>query len=140
VVAGANYAQYVARDKDEQQDNLWVLETQTKGTGANMVPLDRTLKRSEPVKGFNIRKPEPRAAEPPPPREPYRFRLVDVSTRQVLADDIDARAAVQALEGVRSIVDVYVYVWEPEAERWRMLSFAETRALWDRRGRVRPPG
>ena len=47
--------------------------------------------------------------------------------------DVDARGAVEALEDARSIVDVIAYVWEPEAERWRMLTFAETRALWDRR-------
>ena len=60
-------------------------------------------------------------------------------TRQVLAEDVDARAAVEALEDVRSIVDVIVYVWEPESERWRMLSFGETQALWEWRGKVEQP-
>ena len=40
-----------------------MLETQTKGTGANMVPLERTRKRAEAVPGFNIRKPAPREPE-----------------------------------------------------------------------------
>jgi hypothetical protein len=33
-------------------------------------------------------------------------------------------------------VDVTVYVWEPKAERWRLLTFGETKALWDYRGRL----
>jgi hypothetical protein len=59
---------------------------------------------------------------------------VDVMTRQTLAEDVDARDAVRALEGVRSIVDVSMFVWEPEAERWRLLTYDEGRLLWDRRG------
>jgi hypothetical protein len=125
--------EYVAEKKREKDGEVWVLETQTKGTGANMVPLDRTHKRADAVPGFGFRKPAPRAPEPPPPREPYRFKVTDVMTRQVLAEDVDARAAVELLAGVRSIVDVIVYVWEPQSERWRMLSFGETQALWDRR-------
>lgn len=125
------------KDKQEYERNVWVLETQTKGTGANVVPLDKVLRQpgsSDSVPGFAFRKPEPRAAVETPARQPYRFRVVDVMTREALAEDVDARAAVQALEDVRSIVDVIVYVWEPAPERWRMLTFGETRALWDRRG------
>jgi hypothetical protein len=126
----------VATKDDHKQDNVWVLDTQTKGTGANMVPLERTRKRAEAVPGFNIRKPEPREPEAPAPREPYRFRVADVLTRRVLADDVDAREAVAALAEVRSIVDVIVYVWEPESERWRMLSFGETQALLEARNEL----
>jgi len=57
-------------------------------------------------------------------------------TREVLAEGVDARATVEALEDTRSIVDVVVHVWEPETERWRMLTFGETRQLWDYRGRL----
>ncbi len=118
----------------EETTNLWVLETQTKGTGANMVPLEKVLRGpSKAVPGFQFRKLEPREVDPGPP-EPYRFRVVDLMTRQVLADDVDARAAVHALEDVRSIVDVTVFVWESKAERWRMLTFGETQALWEHRG------
>lgn len=121
-------------DKEREKDGeVWVLETQTKGTGANVVPLGRTRKRSDAVPGFGFRKPAPRAPQQPAPRAPYRFKVTDVMTRQVLGEDIDARAAVELLAGVRSIVDVIVHVWEPEAERWRMLSFGETQALWERR-------
>jgi hypothetical protein len=123
----------VSNDPHEQPSDVWVLETQTKGTGANVVPLDRALKPARPVPGFNIRKPVPREPEPPVQREPYRFKVVDVMTREPLAEDVDARVAVQALEAVRSIVDVIVYVWEPDTERWRLLSFGETQALWDHR-------
>jgi len=125
--------EYVPKDEQERDRNVWVLETQTKGTGANMVPLERTQKRSDAVPGFGFRKPAPRAPEQPAPRAPYRFKIADVMTCAVMAEDVDARGAVEALEDARSIVDVIAYVWEPEAERWRMLTFAETRALWDRR-------
>lgn len=111
-----------------------MLDTQTKGTGANMVPLDRVLKHgSERVPGFRL----PGRVQPQEPpaesREPYRFRVVDVMTKQVLADDVDARRVVQTLKGIRSIVDVTVYVWEGETERWRRLTFGETKTLWERR-------
>lgn len=54
-------------------------------------------------------------------------------TRQVLGEDVDARAAVDLLEDVRSVVDVEIFVWESKSERWRMLTFGETQALWDYR-------
>jgi hypothetical protein len=114
---------------------VWVLDTETKGTGAEMVPLDTVLKkpepRSEPL--FVPPKPKPRAPKPPAPRPPRRFRIVDVATRAVLADDVGAREALSALNDARSIVDVHVSVWEPQAERWRLLTLAEQRAMWERR-------
>jgi hypothetical protein len=115
----------------------WVLETQTKGTGANVVPLDDVLRRpaSAPVPGFGFRKLDRAPAEAPEAPEPHRFKVVDVMTREALAQGVDARTAVDALEDVRSIVDVSIFVWEPSAERWRMLTFAESRLLWDYRGR-----
>jgi len=113
-----------------------VLETQTKGTGANMVPLERTQRKPGPdgVPGFFF--PELKPVPEPEPRQPRSFKVVDVMTREVLAEGVDARAAVGALEGVHSVVDVTVSVWDPHAERWRMLSFGETQALWDYRGRI----
>ncbi|HEY6694041.1 MAG TPA: hypothetical protein VI006_14430 [Solirubrobacteraceae bacterium] len=114
---------------------VWVLDTETKGTGAEMVPLDTVLKKPapsrEPLFVPPRRKPrEPKRAEPRPPRS---FRIVDVATRAVLADGVGAREAVGALNDVRSIVDVHVFVWEPKAERWRLLTLAEQRTMWDRR-------
>jgi hypothetical protein len=102
-----------------------------------MVPLERVLhKPGSPVPGFTLPELRPPATEEPGRRQPRSFKVVDVMTRQVLADDVDARGAVAALEDVRSIVDVTVSVWEPDSERWRLLTFGETRALWDYRGRT----
>jgi hypothetical protein len=54
-------------------------------------------------------------------------------TRETLADDADARSAVRTLGGVRSVVDVNVFVWQPKSERWRLLALEEKRRLWERR-------
>ena len=43
----------------------WVLDTETKGTGANMVPLEKVLKKPEPA-------PEPTRRRPAPAAEPKR--------------------------------------------------------------------
>ena len=80
--------------------------------------------------------PQPRAPRAPEPRAPRRFRVVDVVTRERLADDASARETVEVLGTVRSSVDVNVFVWAEKAQTWRLLSLAEQRALWDRR---RPP-
>jgi hypothetical protein len=114
---------------------VWVLDTETKGTGAEMVPLDKVLKKPapnpEPI--FVPPEPPPREPKPPEPRPPLRFRIVDVMTRETLAEDASAREAVSALEDVRSIVDVNVFVWQPKSERWRLLALDEKRRLWERR-------
>ncbi|MDQ6816091.1 MAG: hypothetical protein M3018_01620 [Actinomycetota bacterium] len=112
----------------------WVLETQTKGTGATMVPLERVQsKPAPPVPGFAL----PRLKESQPaeagPRPPRAFKVVDVMTGKTVSEGLDARAAIAALERVRSIVDVTVYVWEADTKRWRLLTLGETRALWVRR-------
>ncbi len=111
---------------------VWVLDTETKGTGANMVPLERVLKRpsaaAEPL--FVPPKPSQRPPEEPKPREPRRFRVMDVMTREVLADGASAREAIDVLKGFRSVVDVNLYVWQPEGERWRMLTFPECAEMW----------
>jgi hypothetical protein len=114
---------------------VWVLDTSTKGTGATMVPLESVLRkpggRSEP-----IYVPPPRAPKPPVPAEarPKRvFKVIDVRSRQVLAEGATARATIEVLSGVRSIVDVNVYLWLPAQEKWRLLSFDEQRLLWSRR-------
>lgn len=116
----------------------WVLDTQTKGTGASMVPLEDVLKKpgSDRVAGFVFHKLEPREDPEPEPAGPHEFKVVDVVSRQVVAEGVDAREAIQALEGVRSIVDVSISVWEPTAERWRLLTFGESRLLWERRGQL----
>ena len=70
---------------------------------------------------------------PPEPRRPRRFKVVDIRSREVLAEDATARATIQVLNGVRSIVDVNVYVWMPATEKWRLLTFHEQRLLWSHR-------
>jgi len=60
-------------------------------------------------------------------------------TREVLAEGADTRATVKLLEDVRSIVDVTISIWQPETERWRMLTLEEARSLWEYRGRLEEP-
>jgi hypothetical protein len=88
------------------------------------------------VPGFVL--PERRMPEPGQPgaRQPRAFMVIDVMTRQVLAEGVDARATVSLLEDVRSIVDVTLFVWEPKDEDWRMLTFGESQALWQYRGQI----
>jgi hypothetical protein len=111
----------------------WVLKTETKGTGAQMVPLESVEKRPirvEPV--FVPRKPaKPVEPAAPEPRAPRRFRIVDVMTHEELADHVLAREALDVLREARSIVDVTIYVWQDERQRWRPLTFAERRVMWD---------
>jgi hypothetical protein len=113
----------------------WVLDTETKGTGAHMVPLDDAEGRETPQPGRMWVPPKrtPRPPEPPKPRPPRRFRVVDVVTRAVLQDDGGVRETLALLGGVERMHDVNLYVWEPDEERWRLLHIAEQRAVWDRR-------
>ena len=117
----------------------WVLETHTKGTGANIVPLDdekqdAPARKREPEPVFVHPPTRPKPPKPPEPRRPRRFRVVDVTTREVLADDAGTREALAALRDVHSVVDVAVSVWIEKQGRWRLLTQAEQKALWDMRG------
>jgi hypothetical protein len=125
---------------------IWVLDTETKGTGAEMVPLEKALTRRAPkAERLSIvrRKPKSRPneqAEPsaaPEPRQPRRFKVVNILTRQVLAEGADARATVDSLREVRSVVDVQIDVWEPAVQKWRPLTFGEQKAIWAFRDRDR---
>jgi hypothetical protein len=113
---------------DQADKKVWVLDTETKGTGAQMVPLDTTVKegaRPSVVRDRPVREKE--AA----PRAPRRFKVVDVMTRRPLAEDIGTRETVELLKGVRSMVDVSVHVWEPGAAKWQPLTQREQKMLWD---------
>jgi hypothetical protein len=120
---------------------VWVLDSETKGTGAQMVPLEKVLRKpaSEPER--RPARPVPKStrkekeAEPAPPR---RFRVIDALSRELLADDADARETVELLRGIEQPVDVSVYVWEPKADTWRLLTGREKSLLWD--FRLRQPG
>jgi hypothetical protein len=99
-----------------------------------MVPLQKTQTRSNGVGPEFIRPDRRRPAvreAPSRPRLAHKFRIVDVMTRQQLVDGAGIAEALAALKGVRSVVDVNVYVWEQERARWRPMTFEEEHALFD---------
>ena len=115
---------------------VWVLDTETKGTGAEVRPLEEAGESG--LKGGQspivVRERKPRPPKPVEPAGPRRFRVVDVMTKRVLAEDSPLDATVELLEGVRSIVDVSISVWEPKAGRWQELSLREKQMVWGFRG------
>src|SRR4051812_4945291 len=118
----------------------WVLETHTKGTRANIVRLDEQDQPAPKPKPAREREhvfvhppTKPRAPKPPVPRPPRQFRVVDVQTREVLAEDASIREALAALREVHSIVDVAVSVRRGGEGRYRLLTRGEQQALWERR-------
>jgi hypothetical protein len=114
---------------------IWVLDTETKGTGAEMVPLEKTQKASGSRGPVVVEpKPEPAPAAPEPKRPP-RFKVVDVMTERVLAEGVGTRDTLELLATMRSLVDVRIFVWDEAAEEWRRLSLGEHKSLWDMRGR-----
>jgi hypothetical protein len=115
---------------------VWVLDTETKGTGAEVRPLDSGggAATRGGQSAIVVRERKPREKPAPEPAGPRRFKVVDVMTKRVLAEDAGLDATVELLEGVRSIVDVSIHVWEPKAARWQELSLREKRMLWGFRG------
>ena len=116
----------------------WVLETHTKGTGANIVPFDgeeQPAREREPEPVFVHPPTKPRPPKPPEPRAPRRFKVVDVTTREVLAEDASARSAVSALRDVHSVTYVAVSLWSEKHQRYRLLTHGEQKTLWDLRDR-----
>jgi len=117
----------------------WILETSTKGTGANIVPLDDEPDAPEPVPARErerlwVHKPtNPRPAPEPEPKRPHRFKVVEITTHRVLAEDADARATIAALRDVHSIVDITISVWSEKDGRYRLLTHGEQKTLWDLR-------
>jgi hypothetical protein len=110
----------------------WILQTATKGTGATMVPLDGGAERTPEREPLHVpRKPQPRRPKLPAPRGPRRFRVVDLMTRETLLDDGGAAEAVAVLKEIRSTVDVTVSVWDDGRSRWRPLTLAEQRTLFE---------
>ena len=119
----------------------WVLDTDTKGTGAEMVPLEKLERQRR--RGRDRERISVIRRTPLPPEEPTedadrtderRFKVVNVLSREVLGDGVGPREAVELLERVRSVVDVRIYVWEPELEDWRTLSLREKKLMWEFRG------
>ena len=117
---------------------VWVLDTETKGTGAQMVPLEKVQQEARARPRAVLRTAQAQAARAEARRAAGAapFRVVDVATRAVLADGALARETLSVLGDVRSSVDVHVYVWEPDDDRWRLLTLAEQRMLWERRVRT----
>jgi hypothetical protein len=114
----------------------WILDSETKGTGAHVVPLEKALKKPSSEQDLAVVTLEgpPRASESTEPPAPLSFKIVDIRSSQVLAEDIGARATVELLEGVGSVVDVRIYVRPRPGKRWRLLTLAEQKALWAFRG------
>ncbi|HTZ64946.1 MAG TPA: hypothetical protein VMB51_12655 [Solirubrobacteraceae bacterium] len=119
----------------------WVLDTETKGTGAHMVPLEKVLRGRDREPELSLVRlggsAPPKPVREPDPPEPRVFKVLDLMTRGTLAEGVDLRATVKLLGDVRSVVDVQIYVWDAARRRWRMLSLDERRALWDARPRRR---
>ena len=116
----------------------WVLDTETKGTGAHIAPLEKAREATRGERELStvtLERP-PRPAKAPEPLEPPTFKVLDIRSGQVLGEGLDARATIELLEGVGSVVDVRIYVWAPSAARWRLLTLDERRALWQFRGRA----
>jgi hypothetical protein len=120
---------------------IWVLDTETKGTGAEMVPLERALRGKRSVPGRERirvvkRKPDGSSAEASPtesaPRAPRRFKVTSALSGKVLADDAGVREIVELMDGMRSVADARVYVWEADPPGWRPLSLREQQLLLDR--------
>jgi hypothetical protein len=118
----------------EDMGKVWVLDTGTKGTGAEMVPLEKVLRKPGPGAEPVVTGRSPRPSDAPEPQLPPRFKVVDVMTHSVLAEDADTRATIDVLEGIGSIFDVRIYMWDPRSEDWRMLSHRDQKVLWGLRG------
>jgi hypothetical protein len=120
---------------------LWVLDTETKGTGAEVVPYEKILRKPGPKPALELvrlggpPRPEPEPEEP----QPRRFKVVNVMTSEVLAEGVEMREAIEALRPLRAVVDARVFVWSPERERWQLLGLDEVKALWSFRERVGEP-
>lgn len=102
-----------------------------------MRPLDAIEQKPKPAPDLALvrREPQPRPEQAPATRKPRRFKVVDVMTGEVKAEGASTRATVDLLKELRSDADVRIYVWNDQAERWRLLTLGEQRTLWDLRHR-----
>ena len=104
------------------------------------MPLESTLRKPAPAAEplYVPPKPVPRAPAAPEPRRPRSYRIVDVTSGEVLGENIDTRAAIRVLEGLGSVVDAWIYVWDDTTEHWVLLTLGEHKALWEYRGKLAP--
>jgi len=116
----------------------WILDTETKGTGAHVAPLEKSGRsaRERELATVRLARP-PRPTEAPERRLPRQFKVLDVMSGRVLAEGVGAPAVVELLEGARSFIDLRVYAWAPKSQRWRLLTLDEQRELWRFRGEQR---
>jgi hypothetical protein len=121
----------------------WVLDTETKGTGAHIAPLKRdggaksrtlNLVRFHPPAAEHGSRSA--AAEESVPARALRFKVVDILAARVVAEDVTLSAALRALGSSRKAIDARVYVRRTEGGRWELLSLADTRRLWSLRERA----
>jgi hypothetical protein len=128
---------------------VWVLDTETKGTGAEMVPLDKVIERRRsalrPERSAAIRRRRRAqqrettgAGQLSEPRPPRTYKLVNALSGQTVAEGVGAREIVELLVGMRSVVDARIYSREPEAGEWRPLTLREQKRLWAHRPAPRP--
>src|SRR5947207_14954131 len=80
---------------------VWVLDTETKGTGAQMVPIEKAHDGSanagrSPIVVRERKRVPPKPVEPAGPR---RFKVVDVMTKRVLARGRGPRGDRRAARG-----------------------------------------
>jgi hypothetical protein len=118
----------------------WILDTETKGTGAHIAPLKGGSPNPERELATVTFERPPRPVEEPAPPAPRVFKIVDVMSARVLAEGVGTRETLELLAGMRSVVDARIYVWAPSSDRWRLLSIAEQRALWQLRDRAPSAG
>jgi hypothetical protein len=64
---------------------------------------------------------------------------MSVMSRRVLVEGADARGALDALRGIRSVVDVSIYVWDSSEDDWRPLTLAEKKLMWSFRPAAASP-
>ncbi|SRR6266566_5412817 len=121
----------------------WYLDTETKGTGAHVAPLDRARERrpeKDELDLVTFKVPPAHVGSSASAdvalsgQAPLTFKVLDVMTSRVLAEGVDARAVVDLLESFGSLVDVRIYARPLGARRWRLLGMGEQRVLWGFRG------
>lgn len=117
----------------------WVLDTETKGTGAHIAPLKESAARQaeRELEVVTFKRTLPPAASPAQTPS-ASFKVVDVRSARVIGEGIDTRATVDLLTRMNSVTDARIYVWMHAARRWRLLSLREQRTLWAFREQAAP--
>jgi hypothetical protein len=118
----------------------WILDSETKGTGAHIAPLGSDRPRADRDLAIVTLERPARALKAPEPSPPRSFKVVDVMSAQVMAEGVGTRETLALLAGMKTMIDARIYAWVPGAERWRLLRLEEQRALWALRDSGTPDG